>query len=311
MDQKQLPKIIVIAGTNASGKSALGIELAKKYNGEIISADSRQIYKGFDLCCGKVTKEERETVPHHLLDVCQIGEPYSAADYQKDAYAVVPQIIQQGHIPFLVGGTGLYISSVVHGYDFKEEAFDAAFREKLEGKTLEELQEMLPAKGLSYLKDNPSDANNKRRVIRILERIRNGEDLQPHNRPRFSVLQLGVRWEKEILDHRIDERLSLRLDQGMLEEVRQYLRAGGNPEHLYRLGLEYRYITWYLSGKYDSFETFYHELSHAIKQFAKRQVTWFKRDRSIHWLDMQSEGVAQASLLIDAFLCDTALNIPP
>lgn len=311
MDKKELPKIIVIAGTNASGKSALGIELAKKYNGEIISADSRQIYKGFDLCCGKVTIEEREAVPHHLLDVCQIGEPYSAADYQKDVYAVVPEIIQRGHIPFIVGGTGLYISSVVHGYTFKEETFDAAFREELEQKTLEELHEMLPAQGLVYLKNNPSDANNKRRVIRVLERIRNDEDLHPHNHPRFLALQLGVRWKKEVLDRRIDERLSLRLDQGMLEEVRQYLSAGGNPEHLYRLGLEYRYIAWYLAGKYDSFEVFYNELSHAIKQFAKRQVTWFKREQSIYWLDMQSEPAAQASLLIDAFLCDTALNIPP
>lgn len=309
MDKKDLPKIIVIAGTNASGKSALGIELAKKYHGEIISADSRQIYEGFDLCCGKVTKEEREAVPHHLLDVCRIGEPYSAADYQKDVYAVVPQIIQRGHIPFIIGGTGLYISSVVHGYTFKEEAFDAEFRKELERKSLEELQGMLPANGLAYLRNNPSDVNNKRRVIRALERIRNGEDLCPHNHPRFSALQLGVRWEKEILDHRIDERLSLRLDQGMLEEVRQYLSAGGNPEHLYRLGLEYRYITWYLSGKYDSFETFHHELSHAIKQFAKRQVTWFKRDQSIHWLDMQSDSLIQASQLIDAFLCDDAVDI--
>lgn len=311
MDKKELPKIIVIAGTNASGKSALGIELAKKYNGEIISADSRQVYKGFDLCCGKVTKQEREAVPHHLLDVCQIGESYSAADYQKDVYAVVPQIIQRGHIPFIVGGTGLYISSVVYGYTFKEEAFDEAFRKELEKKPLEELQEMLPDNGLAYLSNNPSDANNKRRVIRVLERIRNGEDLQPHNHPRFSALQLGIRWEKEVLGRRIDERLSLRLNQGMLEEVRQYLSAGGNPEHLYRLGLEYRYITWYLAGKYDSFETFYYELSHAIKQFAKRQVTWFKRDQSIHWLDMQSVPLIQASQLIDAFLCDTALNIPP
>ena len=311
MDKTERPKIIVIVGTNASGKSALGIELATKYNGEIISADSRQIYKGFDLCCGKVTKEEREAVPHHLLDVCQIGEPYSAADYQKDVYAVVPQIMQRGHIPFIVGGTGLYISSVVYGYTFKEEAFDEAFRKELEGKTLEELQEMLPAEGLAYLKNNHSDANNKRRVIRVLERIRNGEDLQPHNNPWFLALQLGVRWEKEILERRIDERLSLRLDQGMIEEVRQYLSDGGSPEHLCRLGLEYRYIAWYLSGKYGSFETFYNELSHAIKQFAKRQVTWFKRDQSIHWLDMQSDPAAQASQLIDSFLCDTALNIPP
>ena len=269
MDKNELQKIIVIVGTNASGKSALGIELAKKYHGEIISADSRQIYEGFDLCCGKVTKEEQEGIPHHLLDVCPIEEPYSAADYQKDVYAVVPQIIRRGHIPFLVGGTGLYISSVVHGYTFKEEASDTTFREKLERKTLEELQRMLPDEALAHLKSNHSDLNNKRRVIRILERIQNGEDLQPQNIPLFSALQLGIRWPKEILDQRIDERLSMRLDQGMIEEVRQYLSAGGNPEHLYRLGLEYRYITWYLAGKYGSFEVFYNELSHAIKQLPR------------------------------------------
>ena len=302
MEQNGLPKIVVIAGTNASGKSALGIELARKYGGEIISADSRQIYQGFDLCCGKVTREEREAVPHHLLDVCRIGEPYSVSDYQKEVYSVVPQIIERGRVPFLVGGTGLYISAIVYGYDFREEGADPAFRAELESKSLEELLAMLPAAGIAYLQDKPSDAKNKRRIVRMLERLRNGDDLQPRNQPRFRALQLGVGWEKEILDRRIDERLSLRLEQGMLEEVRQYLDAGGDPEHLYNLGLEYRYIAWYLTGKYPSFEAFREELSRAIKQFAKRQVTWFKRDKSIHWLDMGGDSTAQACQLIDAFL---------
>jgi len=310
MDKNNLPKIIVIAGTNASGKSALGIELAQKYNGEIISADSRQIYEGFDLCCGKVTQEERELVPHHLLDVCRIGEPYSVSDYQKEVYSIIPDILQRGRIPFLVGGTGLYISAIVNGYEFKEEDFDPTFRAELEAKSLDELWQMLPPEA-AYLKNNPSDANNKRRIIRTLERIRNGEDLQAHNQPRFQALQLGVSWDRETLNRRIDKRLALRIKQGMLEEVQQYLDAGGNPEYLYKLGLEYRYIAWYATGKYASFENFYEELSHAIKQFAKRQITWFKRDSSIRWLDMQRGGIAQASQLIDAFLCDTALNIPP
>lgn len=302
MDRKQLPQIIVIVGTNASGKSALGIELAQKYHGEIISADSRQVYQGFDLCCGKVTAEERKMVPHHLLDVRRIGESYSVSDYQKEVYSIVPQVIQRGRIPFIVGGTGLYISSVVNGYEFKEESFNAAFREELEAKPLEELRKMLPLEVQARLRENPSDTNNKRRIVRMLERLQNGEDLQARNQPRFNALQLGVRWEKETLDRRIDERLSLRLKQGMVEEVRQYLRGGGNPEYLYQLGLEYRYIAWYLAGKYASFETFHEELSRAIKQFAKRQVTWFKRDQSIHWLDMQGDSVAQASQLIDDFL---------
>lgn len=297
-----LPKIIVIVGTNASGKSALGIELAQKYQGEIISADSRQIYEGFDLCCGKVTKEERELVPHHLLDVCPVGEPYSVSDYQKEVYAVVPQIIQRGHLPFLVGGTGLYVSSVVNGYEFKEEQLDSRLRAELEAKSLEELLKMLPSEGEAYLKDHPADAKNKRRIARMLERVQNGEDLCPRNEPRFRALQLGVSWDREVLDRRIDERLSLRLKQGMVEEVRQYLDAGGDPERMYKLGLEYRYIAWYLAGKYPTFEEFYVELFRAIRQFAKRQVTWFRRDQSIHWLDMGGDCAAQASRLIDDFL---------
>lgn len=160
-----LPKIIVIAGTNASGKSALGIELAKKYSGEIISADSRQIYKGFDLCCGKVTKEEQAAVPHHLLDICEIGDSYSVTDYQKKVYSLVPQIIAQGHIPFIVGGTGLYISSVVNGYEFKDENLDLDFRKELETKSLEDLQKMLPPKAISYLNGNVSDMNNTLLII--------------------------------------------------------------------------------------------------------------------------------------------------
>lgn len=296
-----LPKIIVIAGTNASGKSALGIELAKKYSGEIISADSRQIYKGFDLCCGKVTKEEQAAVPHHLLDICEIGDSYSVTDYQKKVYSLVPQIIAQGHIPFIVGGTGLYISSVVNGYEFKDENLDLDFRKELETKSLEDLQKMLPPKAISYLNGNVSDMNNKRRIIRLLERIRNGEDLAAHNQPRFSALQLGVTWEKELLNKRIDERLRNRIDQGMIEEVRQYLDAGHPPEWLCNLGLEYRYITWYVIGKYSSFEEFYNDLSLAIKKFAKRQITWFKRDRSIHWLDMEHDAFAQACELIESF----------
>ncbi len=311
MSRNSLPKVIVIVGANASGKSAFGIELAKKYNGEIISADSRQIYNGFDLCCGKATREERNIVPHHLLDVCQIEETFSVSDYQKKVYSIVPQIIQRGHIPFIVGGTGLYISSIVDGYEFKEETYDPDYHKELEAKSLEELQSMLPDQAFVHLRNNHSDLNNKRRIIRLLERIRNGEDLEPHNDPQFSTLQLGIRWEKEVLHQRIEERLALRLEQGMIDEVRSYLDTGGNPEHLYRLGLEYRYITWYLTGKYASFQEFYRELSHAIKQFAKRQLTWFKRDERIHWLNMQTNGALHADQLMEAFLWDSSLNLPP
>lgn len=300
-----LSKIVVITGTNASGKSSLAIELAKKYGGEIVSADSRQVYRGFDLCSGKVTKEERDQVPHHLLDVCDIEEPYSVADYQKAAYEVIDQIFQRGHIPFLVGGTGLYISSVVHGYDFQEETIDPAYRNELEKKSLEELQDMLSAEAKEVLGENNSDRNNKRRLIRLLERTRNGEKLTAKNSPRYKTLQLGVTWEKSILHRRIDERLKQRLDQGMIEEVQSYLLAGNSSKYLYRLGLEYRYIADYLEGKNSSFEEFYDDLSQAIKRFAKRQMTWFRRDATIHWLHMEQEYFDQGCVLISSFLQNT------
>lgn len=231
-----------------------------------------------------------------------IEEPYSVADYQKAAYEVIDQILQRGHIPFLVGGTGLYISSVVRGYDFQEETIDPAYRNELEKKSLEELQDMLSDEAKTFLGENNSDRNNKRRLIRLLEKTRNGEKLTAQNSPRYKALQLGVTWEKSILHRRIDERLKQRLDQGMIDEVQCYLAAGNSPEYLYRLGLEYRYVADYLDGKYPSFEEFYDHLSQAIKRFAKRQMTWFRRDTAIHWLDMEREYFEQACKLLDRFL---------
>ena len=302
MKDINLPKVIVIAGPNASGKSSLAIELAKRYNGEILSADSRQVYKGFDLCSGKVTKEEMEIIPHHMIDICNVGDAYSVSEYQKAVYELIPQIISRGHIPLLVGGTGLYISSVVYGYQFEKELQDPEFRKELEEKSVEELQNMLPREALEYFNGNRSDLHNKRRLIRVLERLRNGEKLEQKNHLIFNTLQLGVRWKKEILHRRIEERLRDRLDKGMVEEVRNYLNDGFPPDELYRLGLEYRYISRYMEGKYASFDEFYQDLLQAIKRFAKRQMIWFKRDKTIHWLDLENDGLAQASVLIDSFL---------
>ena len=302
MRDMNLPKVIVIAGPNASGKSSLAIELAKRYNGEILSADSRQVYKGFDLCSGKVTKEEMEIIPHHMINICNVGDDYSVSEYQKAVYELIPQIVSRGHIPLLVGGTGLYISSVVYGYQFEKELQDPEFRKELEEKSVEELQKMLPREALEYFNGNRSDLYNKRRLIRVLERLRSGEKLEQRNQPIFNTLQLGVRWKKEILHQRIEERLRDRLDKGMVEEVRNYLNDGFPPDELYRLGLEYRYISRYVEGKYASFDEFYQDLLQAIKRFAKRQMIWFKRDKTIHWLDMEKDGLAQASVLIDTFL---------
>ena len=297
-----LPKMIAVVGTNASGKSAVGLELARKFNGEILSADSRQIYRGFDLCSGKVTREERLLVPHHLLDIKEIGEPFSVADFQSLAYTLIPQILSRGKLPFLVGGTGLYIGSVVHGYIMNERPADTALREELELLLIDELRAKLTPEGKAFLAARPSDYQNKRRIIRVLEKTAHGEPLDYVNAPRYDVLQLGVTWPKELLAKRIEERLAARLKQGMLGEVEAYLAAGGDRKHLYDLGLEYRYILWYLTGKFSSQEEFCSELSRAIRQFAKRQMTWFRRDKSIRWIDMAADPTAQAEAAVREFL---------
>lgn len=294
--------LIVISGTNASGKSSLGIELAKRYNGEIISADSRQVFRNFDLCCGKVTTEEKAIVPHHMIDICNIEDSFSVSDYQKQVYALIPQIIERGKLPFIVGGTGLYIDAVVKGYNFENENIDPEFRKSLEEKSISELQSMLSAPAVEFLGNNHSDFNNKRRLIRIIEKEKNGCSLSVNNNPLFNALQIGVTWPKELLYKRIDERLANRIDQGMIDEVATYLKSRGNPKYLYNLGLEYKYITWYIDGKYASIEEFSSEMSHAIKRFAKQQMNWFKRNPSIHWVDMTQDYFSESCDLIDGFL---------
>lgn len=299
MDKKQ--KLIAVVGTNASGKSALGIELARHFNGEILSADSRQIFKGFDLCCGKVTAEERALVPHHMLDLRSVGESYNVADYQSACYRLIPEIAERGRLPFIVGGTGLYVSAVVQGYNMMQGDPDPALRAKLEEKTIEELYTLLPGETLEAVMQNPSDRRNKRRLIRLVEKSRSGENGE-HNAPRYDCLQLGLTWPMEILKQRIDKRLDDRLRDGMLDEVRNYLASGGEPQALIDLGLEYKFIYWYLSGKYSSEQEFKSALSTAIRQFSKRQLTWFRRDKSIVWLDCSGDYTREAILRIESFL---------
>ncbi len=293
-----LPKLIVIAGTNASGKSGLGIELAAHYGGEVISADSRQVFRGLDLGSGKITPVETKGVPHHLIDVVDAGEFYSMADFQKQAYEAIDDIIARGKIPFLVGGTGLYVASVADGYVMSDRMPDLAYRNELEKLTTEELYAMLK----KIVPDTDVDARNRNRVMRVLEKIHDGDDITPSKQPKYETLRLGVTWDRDILRERIDERLDRRLEQGMIEEVKNLLDAGVSEIFMLKLGLEYKFITQYLKGEYASLEEMKDLLATAIKQFAKRQMTWFRRDESIQWLDMSADPKAQAIEKIDAFL---------
>lgn len=290
-------KLIVIAGTNASGKSGLGVELASRYGGEIVSADSRQVFRGLDLGSGKITPQEMRGVPHHLIDVCQPGDFFSMADFQRLAYAAIDGIQARGKLPFLVGGTGLYVDAVAEGYELSNRAPDLALRAELETHTTPELYQMLQEK----LPGTEIDPRNRNRVMRALERLA-ADDYHPGKRqPRYEVLKLGVSWDRETLKQRIDERLERRLRDGMVQEVQGLLDAGVSREFLMKLGLEYRYLTRYLDGEL-TYEQMVLELGNAIKKFAKRQVTWFKKDPAIHWLDMRADPAAQAAALIDRFL---------
>ncbi|MEA4953951.1 MAG: tRNA (adenosine(37)-N6)-dimethylallyltransferase MiaA [Pseudoflavonifractor sp.] len=294
-------KLIVILGTTACGKSGLGVALAKQYNGEIVSADSRQVYRGLNLGTGKITPEEMEDVPHYMLDVAEPGESYSVAQFQQGAYTAIDDIAARGCLPFLVGGTGLYVRAVSEGYVFHAAPPDLALRAQLEALSTEELRARLAARGVEL----DTDAwNNRPRLVRLLEKVRNGED--PHaeaaRKPRYDVLTLGVSFPRETVCRRIDERLLARLDAGMVEEVAKLRRQGVSDEFLEGLGLEYRYILRYLQGALSSEDALIDELGRAIKRFAKRQVSWFKKDKDVHWLNMEADPTAEAAALIDAFL---------
>ena len=262
-----LPKLVVILGPTACGKSGLGVTLTRKY---------------------------------HLLDVAEPGEQYSVARFQQEAYAALDGVVGRGKLPFLVGGTGLYLRAVAEGYVFHEAPPDPGLRLELEALPTEALRARLLDAGVEL----DVDAwNNRPRLVRLSEKLRMGGDprAEAERAPRYDVLTLGVTYPREVVCARIDRRLLARLDAGMVEEVASLREQGVSDEFLYGLGLEYRYILRHLTGEL-SREELTDELGKAIKRFAKRQVSWFKKDRDVHWLDMENTPLAEASALIDGFL---------
>lgn len=295
---ERLPKVVAVVGTNASGKSALGVKLARALDAEIISADSRQVFRGLDLGSGKITPQEMEGVPHHMIDVREPGEFFSMADFQRMAYAQIGEILGRGRLPMIVGGTGLYVDSVLDGYLLSDQEPDLAYRAKLEERSTPELYAML----LRLRPDAQVEKNNRNRVMRMLERLHDGDDATPGKQARYRSLRLGVSWPRDVLRERIDERIRMRLAQGMIEEVQGLLNSGVSPSFLLGLGLEYRFITRYLTGEIPDKDDMLAQLAQAIRKFAKRQMTWFRRNPDIVWLDMQGDPYHQALEAIQAFL---------
>ncbi len=286
-------KVLVILGTTASGKTSSAVDLARKYDGEIVSADSRQVYRGMDIGTGKDLAEYGE-VKHHMIDVADPRDDFSLADYQPQAYAAIEGILSRGKVPIICGGTGLYISALVEGYILDEcsLASDKAttIRSELESMSLDQLlAELEQIDPTTY---EVIDKQNRRRVQRAVEIYRQTgvPKSQRHQkkRPPYEFLQLGVTFDKVVLDQRIDKRLTQRLEEGMIEEVQQLHGQGVSWQRLYDFGLEYRWVADYLQQKITR-EEMVTGLSKAIKQFAKRQKTWFKRDESIHWFAIPDE----------------------
>jgi len=298
-------KLVVILGPTASGKTGLSIKLAKKLGGEVVSADSRQVYKGMDIGSGKVTKKEMQGISHHLLDVASPKTRFTVAQYQKLAQKTIEKIFRKNKTPFLVGGTGFYIQSVVDGIIIPEVKPDWKLRRKLGKKPVSELYKMLVK--LDPRRAQHIDKNNPRRLIRALEIVLKTNKPVPeivrcptsHN----SVLQIGIKKSLAELKKLIKARLLKRLkNNAMINEVKKLHSSGVSWKRLEEFGLEYRYVAQYLQDKGVPTDGSYQEMINKIQKesehFAKRQMTWFKRDKRIRWV----KNYRQATRLIKNFL---------
>lgn len=300
------PPLIVVLGPTASGKSALGIALAQHFHGEIVSADSRQVYRGLDIGTAKVTAEEQAQVLHHLLDIVEPNETYTVSQFQHAANAAIQAILARQHIPFLVGGSPHYIQAVVDNLDMPQVAPQPALRAQLEQRPLHELlQELQERDPQSFA---TIDRNNPRRVIRALEVcIVTGKPFSAQRglaHPLYRSLLLGIQWPREVLYKRIDARVDERMQQGMVQEVQGLLAAGISHERLEALGLEYRFVDRWLRGEFISEEQMVERLKYAIHDFTRRQLTWFRRDKRIVWIDGGSgdQMMQEATGIVDEWL---------
>jgi len=287
--------MLVILGPTASGKSDLAVEIALKFGGEVVSADSRQVYKGLDIGTGKITAAEMRGIPHHLLDVADPREQcnrYSVSLFKRDAEKAIDDILSRGKLPILCGGTGLYIQAIVDNVLPPEIAPNNALREELATKTAGELFALLQK--LDSKRAETIDAKNPRRLIRAIEIARRLGSVPeiPNTSKKYAALQIGIQIDKEMLRARIETRLEKRLGEGMIEEAAKLHsnRFSGDLsfERMDELGLEYRYLAKYLQEKITR-EEMKKELATKIKQYAKRQMTWFKRDARIFWFTLDKK----------------------
>jgi tRNA dimethylallyltransferase len=294
------PKIIVILGPTASGKSSLAVYLSQKWNGEIISADSRQVYRGMNLGTGKITKKEMGGVPHHLIDIISPKKQFSVAEYKKLGQKAINSITTKGKIPFICGGTGLYIDTLLGKISLPEVPPNPKLRKTLDKKTTSELFGIL--KKLDANRAKKIDKYNRVRIIRSIEiakRLGQVPPLWKKNTP-YDVLYIGL-YPKD-LETRIKKRLLKRIHQGMIAEVRNLHKNGLSWKRMEALGLEYRFVSRYLRNQISK-EKMLRELTGEIIKYAKRQMTWFKANDKIAWFDPKARDYdKQINHLVAKFL---------
>lgn len=290
IDCKHLTKLITITGPTACGKTSLAAELAFQLGGEIISADSRQVFRGMDIGTGKDLADYHihgTDIPYHLIDIHDAGYEYNVYQFQNDFIRAFDDITARGRQPILCGGTGMYIEAVVKGYQLADAPIDPDFRQRMEAYTDEELTERLAG----YIKlHNHTDTEDRDRLLRALE-IQEYHRLHPDEYPHMPDMQhliIGVAFPREVVVERIGIRLRQRLEEGMIEEVKHLLDSGVPEARLLRYGLEYKHVTRHLRGQC-TYDEMYTNLYTDIRRFSKRQMTWFRRmERQgipIHWID--------------------------
>ncbi|MFZ2522447.1 MAG: tRNA (adenosine(37)-N6)-dimethylallyltransferase MiaA [Minisyncoccia bacterium] len=284
-----LPKVLVILGPTSMGKSDLAVRLAKKFNGEIISADSRQVYKGLNIGTGKITEKEMLGVPHHLLDVVSPKKIFSVSDFQKIAIERIENILSRGKLPIICGGTGFYIDSIVHGIVLPEVPPNPKLRKILEKKSLEELVKILKKLDKNRLEN--IDQKNKVRLIRAIEIAKSLGKVPKVKKEesKYDFCQIGLRIDDYNLKKKIRNRLFLRIKKGMIKEAENIHKNGLTYKRMKELGLEYRFLTDFLEKKITKVELF-KKIMDGNWNYAKRQVTWFKRDEKIKWFKPTEEN---------------------
>ena len=297
-------ELITILGPTASGKTVLAAALAAQLHTEIISADSRQIYRGMDIGTGKDLADyivNGQSIPYHLIDICEPGYKYNVFQYQHDFFRVFRDIESRGKLPILCGGTGMYIEAVLKGYKLLDVPQNPTLRQSLQGKSLAELEQILASYKVLHNKTDVDSAQRAIRAIEIEEYYRTEAPGRNEYEPINSLI-IGVDIDRDTRRAKISQRLRARLAEGMVDEVRQLIDQGVKPDDLIYYGLEYKFVTQYVIGQL-SYEEMVTQLEIAIHQFAKRQMTWFRgmerRGSTIHWVNAAWETTRKIDTILE------------